>query len=78
MQKPQAIAAHIILKNEIMHTQVTNMAMEKKPLPFSAVALPPFFNFKSQGNREKIVMASRSKYAGKRKEIERNIEKQAC
>ncbi len=42
---------------------------------FSAITLPPFYNFKPQGNREKIVMASRAKYAGKRKEIERIIEK---
>jgi hypothetical protein len=47
--------------------------------PFSTVILPPFYKFKSQGNREKIVIiASRAKYAGKRKEIEREIKKQAC
>jgi hypothetical protein len=45
--------------------------------PFSATTLPPFYKFKFQGNREKIIIASRSKYAGKRKEIEREIEKQA-
>jgi hypothetical protein len=35
-----------------------------------AITLPPFYNFKPQGNKEKIIAASRSKYAGKRKEIE--------
>ncbi len=45
--------------------------------PFSAVTLPPFYNFKPQGNREKIIVTSRARYAGKRKEIERAIEKQA-
>lgn len=70
MQKPQAIAANIILKNEIMHTQVTKLAM-KKTTTVPAVTLPPFYNFKLQGNMEKIVAASRAKYAGKIKEIDR-------
>ncbi len=42
------------------------------------VVLPPFYTFKPQGNKEKIIVASRAKYAGKRKEIERIIEKQTC
>jgi hypothetical protein len=46
--------------------------------PFSALTLPPFYRFKSLGNREKIIAASRLKYAGKRKEVEREIEKQSC
>ncbi len=46
--------------------------------PFSAVTLPPFYNFKPQGNMEKIIAASRAKYAGKRREIEREIEKKSC
>lgn len=50
----------------------------KTSQPFSATTLPPFCNFKPQGYREKIVMASRAKYAGRRKEIERIIEKQSC
>ncbi len=50
----------------------------KTSQPFSAITLPPFYNFKPQGNKEKIIAASRSKYAGKRKEIEREIERQSC
>ncbi len=42
------------------------------------MTLPPFYNFKFQGNREKIIATSRAKYAGKREEIEREIEKQSC
>ncbi len=53
-----------------------NGRISKKP--FSAVTLPPFYNFKPQGNKGKIIAASRSKYAGKRREIEREIEKQSC
>jgi hypothetical protein len=45
--------------------------------PFSAVTLPPFYKLKSQGNMEKIIATSRSRYAGKRREIERTIEKQS-
>lgn len=37
----------------------------KTSQPFSAVTLPPFYNFKPQGNMEKIIATSRSKYAGK-------------
>jgi hypothetical protein len=37
--------------------------------------LPPFYKFKPQGNKEKIIEASRTKYASKRKEVERIIEK---
>ncbi len=51
--------------------------MDKTSKPFSALTLPPFYNFKPQGNKEKIIATSRLKYAGKRKEIERKIEKQS-
>jgi type IV secretory pathway TraG/TraD family ATPase VirD4 len=44
---------------------------------FSAITLPPFYGFQTQGNREKIIMLSRARYAGKREEIEKEIEKQA-
>lgn len=37
--------------------------------PFSAITLPPFYNFKPQGNGEKVIMASRLRYAGRREEI---------
>ncbi len=56
------------------HLYLTLAIDGKTSQPFSAITLPPFYNFKPQGNMEKIVMASRSKYAGKRKEIERKIE----
>ncbi len=52
----------------------TNGRHQKKS--FSVITLPPFYNFKPQGNMEKIIAASRAKYAGERKEIERTIEKQ--
>jgi hypothetical protein len=32
--------------------------------------LPPFYNLEPHRNGEEIIMASREKYAGKRKEIE--------
>jgi len=38
------------------------------------VTLLPFYGFQTQGSREEIIMASRAKYAGKRKEIERKIQ----
>src|SRR5574340_293903 len=53
------------------HLYLTLAINGKTSHPFSAVTLHPFYNFTPQGNREKIIMASRSKYAGKRKEIER-------
>jgi hypothetical protein len=43
---------------------------DKTSKPFSAITLPPFYNFKSQGNKEKIITTSRSKYAGNRREID--------
>ncbi|MDJ1420281.1 MAG: type IV secretion system DNA-binding domain-containing protein [Candidatus Methanoperedens sp.] len=43
--------------------------------PFSAVTLPPFYNFKPQGNREKIIALSRSRYTCKREEVEGKIER---
>ncbi len=45
--------------------------------PFSAITLPPFYNFKPQGNKEKIVKISRGMYASKKEAVERVIEKQA-
>ncbi len=40
---------------------------------FSAVTLPPFYGFQTQGNQEKIIMLSRARYACKREEIEKRI-----
>ncbi len=33
--------------------------------------MPPFYRFKRQGNTEKIITASRTKYARKREEVEK-------
>ncbi len=48
------------------HLYLTLAIDGKTSQPFSAVTLPPFYNFKFQGNREKVIAASRLKYAGKR------------
>lgn len=45
----------------------------KSSKPFSAQTLPPFYNFKFQGNKEKIIKVSRLKYSISRKEIEYKI-----
>jgi len=42
--------------------------------PFSAKTLPPFYDFKLQGNKEKIIKVSRQKYSTKKEEIEKLIE----
>lgn len=43
--------------------------------PFSGVTLPPFFNFKSQGNEKKIIKVSRLRYSTKRNKIGEKIRK---
>ena len=45
----------------------------KSSQPFSAVTLPPFHGFQFQGSREKIIRASRQRYAGRREDMERKI-----
>ena len=57
---------HIYLKLAI------NGKMSK---PFSALTLPPFYNFEPRGNKEKIIKVSRLRYSNKREEIEEKIEK---
>lgn len=47
----------------------------KTSKPFSATTLPPFYNFKPQGNREKIIKISRLRYSTKKEEIEEKITK---
>ena len=43
--------------------------------PFSALTLDPFFGFEKQGNKEKVIEKSRTRYARKRTEIEKKIER---
>ena len=45
--------------------------------PFSARTLPPFHSFEFQGNREKIIRASRQRYAGRRGDMEGKIKRWA-
>ena len=60
------------------HMIYLRMAIEgKSSRPFSARTLPPFHNFQFQGNREKVVRASRQRYAGKREDMERKIRRWA-
>lgn len=47
----------------------------KSSKPFSALTLPPFYKFKPQGNKEKIIKVSRHRYSTKRDELEEKIEK---
>lgn len=48
----------------------------KSSPPFSAKTLPPFYGFEHQGNRERVISASRERYAARREEIEREVERQ--
>jgi len=45
----------------------------KTTSPFSAYTLPPFYGFKFQGNREKIIKVSRQRYAVEREVVERKF-----
>ena len=45
----------------------------KASKPFSALTLPPFFKFERQGNKDKIIEVTRTRYAKKREEIEGKI-----
>jgi len=47
----------------------------KTTKPFSAYTLPPFYGFKFQGNREKIIKVSRQRYAVRKELIEKKIRK---
>ena len=47
----------------------------KTTSPFSAYTLPPFYGFKFQGNREKIIKVSRQRYAVEREVVEEKIRK---
>jgi len=47
----------------------------KTTSPFSAYTLPPFYGFKFQGNREKIIKVSRQRYAVERDVVEEKIRK---
>lgn len=40
----------------------------KQSRPFSALTLPPFFNFRPQGNKEEIILLSRAGYSTKREQ----------
>jgi hypothetical protein len=49
----------------------------KQSQPFSALTLPPFYNFQPQGNRDEIVDLSRVSYCAKGEESEKETE-QPC
>jgi len=52
------------------------LAMDgKTSSPFSALTLPPFSNFRPQGNKEEIILLSRLRYSAKREDCEKEIEK---
>ena len=62
------------LINQDKHHIYLKLAIDgKASRPFSGLTLPPFFKFERQGNKDKIVEASRQKYSIKRKEIEGKI-----
>jgi hypothetical protein len=46
----------------------------KQSQPFSALTLPPFVNYKPQGNKDEIVMLSRTNYSRKARGSEREDE----
>ena len=47
----------------------------KSSRPFSAVTLPPFYDNKFQGNKDKVIKVSRRNYSGSRADIEGKIGK---
>jgi len=52
------------------------LAMDgKTSSPFSALTLPPFSNFRPQGNKEEIILLSRTGYSTEKVDGEREIEK---
>ncbi len=55
------------LVNYDKHRPYLMLAIDgKTSQAFSAVTLSPFYGFEFQGSREKIIMLSRAKYAGKK------------
>ncbi len=65
-----------MIKHDKHHIYLKLAINGRASQPFSAETLPPFYNFKFQGNKEKIIALSRAQYANERKRVKKEIEKQ--
>lgn len=64
---------HDLIAHDKYHIYLKLAIDGKTSQPFSALTLPPFFNYRSQGNRNEIVLLSRASYSTKRGSGEKEI-----